>query len=315
MTTLISQTKSPATTRANLGGFWRQLRRNPMGLVGLVMLLLVVGMAVFAPWLAPYDPYASVRARIDTIYAPPSAEHPLGTDDGGKDVLSQFMYGARISLFIGFTAALLTVVIGGTIGLVAGYYGGRVGAFLMRVTDTFLVIPDLPLYVVLVAVLGPSIWNIILAIAVIGWTGTARIVYSQTLSVKERLYVTRARAIGAPDFHILRRHILPMVVPLLLAQNVLVISVAILSESGLAFLGLGDPTVISWGTMLNLAFNRGAVSLGAWWALLPPGLGIVWVVLAWTLLGYVIEEIVNPRARTHHLMPERPIGRGDKMTR
>lgn len=316
MATILTQPSHAATTRTGLRDFWAKFGRNPMGMVGLIMLVAVVGMAVFAPWIAPYDPYKPVRARIDTIYAPPNAEHPLGTDDGGKDVLSQFIYGSRVSLFIGFTAALLTVAIGGTIGLLAGYYGGRVGALLMRVTDMFLVIPDLPLYVVLVALLGPSIWNIILAIAVIGWTGTARIVYSQTLSVKERMFVTRARAIGAPDSHILRRHVFPMVLPLLLSQNALVISVAILSESGLAFLGLGDPTVISWGTMLNLAFNRGAVSLGAWWALLPPGLGIVWVVLAWTLLGYVIEEIVNPRARTHHLMAERKIGSaGSKETR
>jgi peptide/nickel transport system permease protein len=303
MATILTQSAAPAV--APRRRIWRNLARNPIGLVGLIMLVLAVGMAIFAPWIAPYDPSQPVRATINTIYAPPSAEHPLGTDDGGKDVLSLFIYGARVSLFIGFTAAMLTVAIGGTIGLVAGYYGGRVGGLLMRITDMFLVIPDLPLYVVLVAFLGPSIWNIILAIAVIGWTGTARLVYSQTISVKERMFVTRARAIGASDGHILRRHILPMVLPLLLSQNVLVTSVAILSESGLAFLGLGDPTVISWGTMLNLAFNRGAISIRAWWALLPPGLGIVWIVLAWTLLGYALEEIINPRVRTHHLMPER----------
>jgi peptide/nickel transport system permease protein len=274
-----------------------------------LMLLTVVGMAVFAPLVAPYDPYKPVRARIDTIYAPPSGAHLLGTDDGGKDVLSQFIYGARVSLAIGFTAALMTVVIGGTIGLVAGYYGGWVGTILMRITDTFLVIPDLPLYVVLVALLGPNIWNIILAIAIIGWTSTARVVYSQTITVKERLYVTRARAIGASNPYIIRKHVLPQILPLILSQNALTISVAILSESGLAFIGLGDPTLISWGTMLNLAFSRGAITNEAWWALLTPGLGIVWLVLAWTLLGYVIEEIVNPRLRTHHLMPERAIGR------
>lgn len=307
MATILQQPVGPAATRPTKD-FWRQFRRSPIGMVGLVMLLTVVGMAVFAPQIAPYDPYKAVRARIDTIYAPPSAEHLLGTDDGGKDVLSQFIYGSRVSLLIGFTAALITVLIGGTIGLVAGYYGGRTGSILMRITDTFLVIPDLPLYVVLVALLGANIWNIILAIAIIGWTSTARVVYSQTISVKERLFVTRARAIGAPDIHIITRHVLPLILPLILSQNALTISVAILSESGLAFIGLGDPTLISWGTMLNFAFSRGAISSQAWWALLPPGLGIVWIVLAWTLLGYVIEEIVNPRLRTHHLMPERPIG-------
>jgi peptide/nickel transport system permease protein len=296
----------PTGSTAPQIGIWRELgrrlRRSPLGLVGATMLLVAIVAALFAPWIAPYDPYAPVRATIDTIYAPPSAEHWLGTDDGGKDIFSALIYGARVSLFVGFVASAITVLIGGTIGLVAGFYGGRIGALLMRLTDIFLVIPDLPLYVVLVAILGPSIWNIILAIAVIGWTSTARLVYAQTLSLRERQFVLRARAIGASRRYILRRHVLPLVLPVILAQNALVISIAILSESGLAFLGLGDPSLISWGTMLNFAFGRGAVSVGAWWALLPPGFGIIWVVLGWTLLGYVIEEVVNPRARSHHLM-------------
>jgi peptide/nickel transport system permease protein len=133
-----------------------------MGLVGLFMLVVVVAMAVLAPWVAPYDPYKPVRARIDSIYAPPSFAHPLGTDDGGKDVLSAFIYGSRVSLIVGFVASAITVLIGGTVGLAAGYYGGRVGGALMGVTNIFLVIPDLPLYVVLVSLLGPSLWNIIL---------------------------------------------------------------------------------------------------------------------------------------------------------
>ncbi|NJN18701.1 MAG: ABC transporter permease [Oscillochloris sp.] len=275
-----------------------------MGIIGLIMLVIVVFAALFAPWIAPFDPYKPVRATIDSIYAPPSAEHILGTDDGGKDVFSAFIYGARVSLIVGFVASAITVGIGGTIGMLAGYFGGRTANLLMGITNIFLVIPDLPLYVVLVALLGPSIYNIILAIALIGWTSTARLVYAQVISIKERQFVVRAKAIGASPWHILRRHILPLVMPLLLAQNALVISLAILAESGLAFLGLGDPTLISWGTMLNFAFLRGAISVGAWWALLPPGLGIVWVVLAWTLLGYVIEQIVNPRAADHHLSAE-----------
>lgn len=301
---ITQQHAGQAGATQGLRGLWRLLRRSWMGVLGLIMLVSVVAMAIFAPWLAPYDPTASVRATLDTIYAPPSAEHPLGTDDGGKDVLSLFIYGARVSLIVGFAASLITVLIGGAVGLLAGYFGGRAATALMGLTNIFLVIPDLPLYVVLVALLGPSIYNIILAIAIIGWTGTARLVYAQTLSVKERQFVLRARAIGASPWYILRRHVLPMVLPLLLAQNALAISGAILAESGLAFLGLGDPTLVSWGTMLNFAFGRGAVSVGAWWALLPPGIGIIWVVLAWTLLGYVIEDAINPRAQSHHLSPE-----------
>ena len=171
----------------------------------------------------------------------------------------------------------------------------------MRITDFFLVIPDLALQIVLVAIIGPSLGTIILVIGALGWTTTARLVRSQTLTVRERKYVMRARAIGAGDTHVLRRHILPAVLPLMLANMVLVISLAILSESTLAFLGLGDPTVISWGQMLNFAFDRGAVSAGAWWALLPPGFAIVWVVLGTTLLGTALEDALNPRLKRHHL--------------
>jgi peptide/nickel transport system permease protein len=307
MATIISQPSAPTTLaiRSGLREFWRRLRRSRMGLVGFAMLLIVVVIAIFAPLLAPYDPYKPVRARIDTIYAPPNVEHPLGTDDGGKDVLSAFIYGARVSLIVGFAASLISIVIGGLVGLVAGYYSGWLGNSLMRFTDIFLVIPDLPLIIVMVALLGPSLWNIILAIGILGWTGAARLVRSQVISLKERQFVLRARAIGASSPHIIRRHILPLTLPLILANSTLVISLAILNESTLAFLGLGDPTVISWGTMLHFAFGRGAISAGAWWALIPPGAGIVWVVLGWTLLGYVLEELVNPRLRTHHLMPER----------
>jgi oligopeptide/dipeptide ABC transporter ATP-binding protein len=175
----------------------------------------------------------------------------------------------------------------------------------MRFTDFFLVIPDLALQIVIIAIAGPSLVNIILVIGALGWTTTARLVRSQTLSVRERKFVMRARAIGAGDLHILRRHILPQVLPLMLANMVLVISLAILEESTLAFLGLGDPTLISWGQMLNFAFERSAVSAGAWWALIPPGLAIVWVVLGTTLLGTALEDVLNPRLKRHHLERER----------
>ena len=265
------------------------------------MLVVALVVAVLAPLLAPYDPYENVRVTITDIYQAPSGAHPLGTDDGGKDVLSALLYGARVSLIVGFAAAWIALIIGGLIGIVAGYRRGWVGSLLMRITDFFLVIPDLALMIVLVAIIGPSLGTIILVIGALGWTTTARLVRSQTLTVRERKYVMRAQAIGAGDIHILRRHILPAVLPLMLANMVLVISLAILSESTLAFLGLGDPTVISWGQMLNFAFGRGAVSAGAWWALIPPGLAIVWVVLGTTLLGTALEDALNPRLKRHHL--------------
>ncbi len=280
---------------------WRSFLRHRMGLLGIAMLAIAMLIAVLAPLIAPYDPYANVRVTILDIYQAPSGEHLLGTDDGGKDVLSSLIYGARVSLLVGFAAATIALVIGGLVGIVAGYRGGWIGSLLMRITDFFLVIPDLALQIVLVAIIGPSLGTIIVVIGALGWTTTARLVRSQTLTVRERKFVMRARAIGAGDAHILRRHIMPAVLPLMLANMVLVISLAILSESTLAFLGLGDPTVISWGQMLNFAFDRGAVSAGAWWALIPPGMAIVWVVLGTTLLGTALEDALNPRLKRHHL--------------
>ncbi len=300
MSVVIEATTRPTPTELPRGT-WRAFARHRMGLLGGAMLLLALVVAVFAPLIAPYDPYASVRVNILDIFQAPSAAHPLGTDDGGKDVLSALMYGARVSLLVGFAAAAMALAIGGLVGIVAGYRGGRIGSLLMRITDFFLVIPDLALQIVLVAIIGPSLPTIIFVIGALGWTTTARLVRSQTLTVRERKYVMRARAIGAGDRHILRHHIMPAVVPLMLANTVLVISLAILSESTLAFLGLGDPTVISWGQMLNFAFERGAVSAGAWWALLPPGFAIVWVVLGTTLLGTALEDALNPRLKRHHL--------------
>ncbi len=281
--------------------FWRTFRRNRMGMAGAIMLTLVILMAVFAPVLAPYDPYRPVRVTIDDIYAPPSAAHPLGTDDAGKDVLSNFIYGSRVSLIVGFFASFIAICIGGLVGITAGFYGGKLENGLMRFTDIMLVIPDFPLIVLLVALTKPSLLNIILVIGLLGWTSSARLVRSQTLSVKQRKFVLRARAIGAGNLHIIRRHIFPLVLPLIVVNTVLVISLAVLNESALSFLGLSDPTKISWGQMLNFAFTRGAMSAGAWWALVAPGLGIVWLVLGCTLLGQGLEQVLNPRLETHHL--------------
>ena len=278
-----------------------KLRGNGLAWAGIIMLLIALIIAVFAPRISPYDPYADIKVGIMDIYAPPSAQHLLGTDDAGRDVLSNFIYGARVSLIVGFFAAFISVVIGGLIGISAGFYGGKVELILMRFTDIMLVIPALPLAVVLVALTSPSLGNIIFVIGILGWTTTARLVRSQTLSVKERKFVLRARSIGSGNAHIIRRHIFPLVLPLMVANSVLVISLAILEESTLSFLGLGDPTMISWGQMLNFAFTRGGVSSGAWWALVMPGLGIVWVVLGLTFLGHGLEQIFNPRLEAHHL--------------
>lgn len=307
MQTTVEPSVSKAASSSPFLTFWRTFRRNRMALVGLGMLVLIVLLAVFAPQLAPYDVTTSANITTADIYNPPSGAHLLGTDDAGKDVLSNFFFGARVSLIVGFFAAFISVFIGGVIGIIAGFYGGRVENILMRFTDIMLVIPDLPLMVVIVALTKPSLINIIFVIGLLGWTTTARIVRSQTLAVKSRKFVLRARAIGAGNLHIILHHILPLVMPLLVVNAILVISLAILNESALSFIGLGDPTALSWGQMLNFAFGRGAMSAGAWWALVVPGLGIVWVVLALTLLGHGLEQVLNPRLEFHHLEPGRPV--------
>jgi len=283
---------------------WGTFRRKPIGILGGLMLFFVVFIAIFAPWLAPYDPDEKIDVEPGDLLTPPDAEHLLGRDDAGKDVLSQLIYGARVSLTVGFVASFMAMFIGTTVGLVAGYYGGRIGNTLMRLVDFLLVIPGLPLMIVLISMWGRGLWKIILVIGLLGWTYTARLVRSQVLSIKERQFVMRARALGASNFRIIMRHIFPQVLPIIMAETVLSVSGAIIAESSLSFLGLGDPMLISWGMMLNFAFER-AISRMAWWFLLPPGFAIVWVSLGLVLMGSTLEEIVNPRIKTHHLFDPR----------
>jgi len=283
---------------------WRTFRHRPMGMLGGLMLFSVVFVAIFAPWLAPYDPKERIDVEPGDLLAPPDSEHLLGRDDAGKDVLSQLIYGARVSLTVGFVASLMSMFIGTSVGLVAGYFGGRIGNALMRLVDFLLVIPDLPLMLVFITMWGRGLWKIILVIGLLGWTSTARLVRSQVLSIKERQFILRARAIGAGGLRIIARHIFPQVLPLILADAVLSISGAIIAESSLSFLGLGDPMLVSWGMMLNFAFER-AISRRAWWFLLPPGFAIVWVSVGLIMMGNTLEEIVNPRLKTHHLFDPR----------
>lgn len=308
MDLLISE---PRTSASRTLEFWRTFRKSNIGLAGLAMLLFIVLIALFAPLIAPYEPSSSANVETGDIYNPPSPEHWFGTDDAGADVFTNFIYGARISLIVGFFAAFISIFIGGLLGIVAGYFGGRVENLLMRFTDIMLVIPDLPLMVVIMALTKPSLLNIIFVIGLLGWTSTARIVRSQTLAVKSRKFVLRARAIGAGRRHIIARHVFPLVVPILVVQAVITVSLAVLNESTLSFLGLGDPTALSWGQMLNYAFGRGAMSTNAWWALVVPGFGIVWLVLGLTLLGQGLEQVFNPKLETHHLSPGKPTVQGE----
>jgi peptide/nickel transport system permease protein len=200
-----------------------------------------------------------------------------------------------VSLLVGLAATILAILIGSAVGISAGFLGGRIGAVLMAVTEWFLVIPFLPLAIVLAAILGPSVQNIILVIGITSWPQTARLIRAQVLTLKERDYVDRSRALGASNLHLMGRHILPNVSPLILANTTLTVPVVILSEATLSFLGLGDPSNASWGRMLDEAFDAGAVTLEAWWYFVPPGLGILLVALAFTLCGQALEEVLDPR--------------------
>jgi peptide/nickel transport system permease protein len=286
---------------------WRSLLRKKSGVLGMIMLVSMILIAVFAPWIAPYDPYAPVQATAEDVMAPPSSEHLLGTDESGRDVLSLVIYGTRISLLVGFAASVIIVVLGCVIGIAAGYAGGRTDLLLMRFTDAILVIPALPLMLVIIAVAGRSLSNIILVIGLLSWTYMARVVRAQVLSVKERQFIMRARALGISSLGIVVVHVLPQVLPVIFAEATLDVSWAILSEASLSFLGLGDPTLVSWGSMLNRAFMRGAVTRGAWWYLLPPGFALAWVTLGLVMVSNSVQEIINPRLQTHHLFDERKI--------
>jgi peptide/nickel transport system permease protein len=286
-----------ARRRASFVQTARQFRRDRLAMLGFGVLVLFAVIAIVTPFVVDKDALRAVNSLDNPTWASPSRDFVLGTDNLGRSVAVQFVYGSRVSLFVGLTATIVTIAIGSVVGIVAGFFGKWVDATLMRLTDWFLVIPFLPLAIVLASVLGRNIWNIIFVIGVTSWPFTARLVRSQVLTVKERLYVDRARALGATRGQIVRRHILPNVSPLILASATLVVPISILTETTLAFLGLGDPTQASWGKTLEEAFNKGAIGRGAWWWYMPAGVGIVLVVLAFTLFGRALEEILDPRLR------------------
>lgn len=273
------------------------LRRNPSATIGITVLSLIALAAVLAPWLAPYN----VHTQVGPVFGHPSWRHPLGLDDGGIDMVTLLMWGARISLVVGFAATVVSMAIGGAVGVAAGYFGGKVDAVLMRITDYFLVIPDVPLMIIVAAIWGPSLFHIVIVIGILLWTGTARVLRAQVKSVRERVYVKRARALGAGHIRIIFRHVLPQVAPLLIANTVLTIAVAIFDETALSFLGLGDPSRTSLGKVIENAFQRAAISSGAWWAIVPPGALVAVIILSCSLVGGALEDALNPRLRVAHL--------------
>jgi peptide/nickel transport system permease protein len=278
------------------------------GLVGAAILLVFAVLAI-APDLLVGPLESAVRASAGRFEAP-SAAHVLGADRAGRDMLNLTVHGTRVSMVIGLLATLITVVIGALIGIVSGFVGGAVDTVLMRLSDFFLVLPTFVLALILAPILLDIIGTqaevagmrmtlvvIVVVIGITSWASTARIIRSQTLSLRERAFVDRARVIGASPAWIMRRHILPNVVNLIVANTVLTFAGAVLTETTLSFIGLGDPFQPSWGQLLNQAQATGAAGLGAWWVMAPPGVAIILVVLAFTLVGSALDDILNPKLR------------------
>lgn len=288
-------------------GFFGRLLGRSDGLVGIAILAVFTLLAI-APDLF-VGQLQTVVSATGAPLEPPSVTHILGTDESGRDLLNLTVHGARISMTIGLMATLITIFIGALVGVLSGYVGGALDNVLMRISDFFLVLPT----IVLALILAPIILDIIGAdaeflgiratllviVVVIGltsWATTARVIRSQVLSLKERMFVDRARVIGSSSVRIMRRHILPNVVNLIVAQAVLTFATAVFTETTLAFIGLGDPTAPSWGELLNSAQSAGAPGLGAWWYIAPPAVSVVLVVLSFTLVGNALDDVLNPKS-------------------
>jgi peptide/nickel transport system permease protein len=301
VTSAIEAAEAPEAPLDVRPGFARtKVLRQPQTIVGLAVLAFFVLIALLSPVLAP-DP----KAQVGAVFEAPSRAHPLGTDGGGAGMVELLIAGTRVSLMVGFAAAVVSALIGGTIGLLAGFFGGKLDTILMRFTDYVLVIPDVPLMIVAAALFGRSLTNIIVIIGVIYWTTTARLIRSQVTSVRERVYVKRSRALGAGNTRLVWKHILPQVAPLLIANTVLLVAYAIFAETFITFLGLGDPSLISWGRLIENAFTDDALLNDAWWAIVPPGVCVACVVLACTMVGQATEDSLNPRLSVGHLSVRR----------
>jgi peptide/nickel transport system permease protein len=267
-----------------------RLLRSPSGACGMLLLTGVVALAVAAPWLYPDGPFEMVGAP----FSPPLEEFPLGTDMLGRDIAAGIAYGARISLLVGAVATLFIVVLGTVIGGTAGYYGGRIDSAVMRITEFFQTIPTFIGAIVIVAIMGPTLPNVIGAIAIVSWAPLARLVRAEVIAVKNREFTAACLALGMSDLRIMLVQILPNVLSTIVVAGSLMVATAILFESGLSFLGLGDPNVMTWGFMIGA--GRAAIRT-AWWMVTLPGLAVLLTVLAINLVGDALNEALNPRLK------------------
>ena len=277
-------------------GVWDSIlnmfRTNHAALLGLIVILLIVLMAVFAPLITRYDPNALDLANMNQ---PPSAEHWFGTDDLGQDVFTRVIYGGRISLMIGFVPSLISLILGTALGLMAGYMGRRVDALIMRLADIVLAFPSLLLAMVVMYTLGSSILNMFIALSIINWAGTARVVRAQTLALKEKEFVEAARSMGVSRWKIAFRHILPNCLPNLIVLFTLDIPGAIMWESSMSFLGVGDPNAASWGLMVSQ--GKGYAYMCPW-LILAPGIAILVTVMAFNFIGDGLRDAIDPYMKT-----------------
>lgn len=272
--------------------FWRKFQKNSLAVCGSIIVLALFVLSFLAPWIAPCDP-AAIDLR--NILAAPSAQHWFGTDQLGRDVLSRMIWGAGISLKVGFVATGIAVIVGTLLGAVAGYYGKWIDAVIMRFVDIMLCFPTFFLILAVIAFLEPSIWNIMIIIGATGWMGITRLVRADFISLKERDFVLAARAIGASDLRIIFLHILPNAMTSILVAATLGVAGAILTESALSFLGIGvQPPTPSWGNILTAGKDNIDI---AWWLSLFPGLAILVTVLGYNLLGEGIRDAMDPRLR------------------
>ncbi len=274
----------------NLYQFWKRYNRNRSAVAGMVILVFVLCVALFGDLIYPLDPFEMVGRP----FLPPCGDFPLGTDVSGRDILAGIIQGARVSLLIGIIATLFSVIIGMSVGAIAGYYGGFVDDILMRSTEFFLTIPSFVLAVVLVAIFSPTLTSIISAIAVVSWPSIARLVRGEFIVFRDREFVQACQTMGMPNWQIIVSEILPNALPPVIVVGSLMVATAILVESGLSFLGLGDPNVVTWGYMIGVA--RTALRT-AWWMSAIPGVAIFVTVLSINLVGEGLNEALNPKLR------------------
>jgi peptide/nickel transport system permease protein len=287
-----------ANTKSVFRLFLKNVKKDKLALVGVILLIFFLGVATFSDSIAPHGPrdrHYNEEGRIRRL-EPPSLAHPFGTTDVGRDIFSQVVLGTRTALTVGILAALLVTVVGSVVGIISGYYGGWVDTVIMRVVDFFYAIPFIPFVIILSAVLKPSITNVIIAVSFLSWRTVARLVRSQVLSIAKRPFIKAARVAGATDFRIMFKYILPNVVPLIMLEMAFMVNWAIAAEASISFLGFGDPSVPSWGQILHIVFTTGN-SRVAWWWITAPGLAIVLLLVSIFFVARALEEVVDPRLR------------------